>query len=132
MLTNQIAFDTVAKHLFTQGEKSTTLLASGAIGCAYRGENNTKCAIGALIPDSLYEAVFDGENKTITSLLAEHPAIRQYFEGVSSQLLADLQWCHDSDSSWFSTGVMRERLREHASIYGIDTSILETLSFKGR
>lgn len=48
-MTDQQVFDTVLTHLRRQGMRSATLE-----GCAYRGENGNKCAVGILIPDALY------------------------------------------------------------------------------
>jgi hypothetical protein len=46
MINKQEIFDTVSKHLLTQGRRS-----SDESGCLYRGPDNTKCAIGVLIKD---------------------------------------------------------------------------------
>lgn len=49
---NQKAFNKAARHLLKQNCKS--MLPNTSI-CAYRGANKTRCAIGALIPDRLYD-----------------------------------------------------------------------------
>lgn len=51
-LTLQQLFDTVVSHLRKQGRKSTD---ETTHMCAYRGSDGAMCAIGALIPDSLYD-----------------------------------------------------------------------------
>lgn len=51
----QLIFNQVKAHLFAQGGPS---MRGGALG--YRGENGRKCAIGALIPDELYEPAMEG------------------------------------------------------------------------
>jgi hypothetical protein len=48
-VNRQEIFDKVAKHLLTQNRQ-----AKGKTGCAYRGDNGDKCAIGCLIPDEDY------------------------------------------------------------------------------
>ncbi len=54
----QETFNTSLAHLRAQGQR-----AIGKNGmCAYRGLNNTKCAIGALIPDSKYDESIEGLN----------------------------------------------------------------------
>lgn len=52
--TLQEIFDIVAKHLLTQGKKSVS---RGF--CSYRGNDGTKCAAGALIPDNQYDCKFE-------------------------------------------------------------------------
>ena len=56
---NQKTFNKVARHLLKQNCKS--IMPNTSV-CAYRGENKTRCAIGALIPDRLYS--MDLENST--------------------------------------------------------------------
>lgn len=51
-MTAQEVFDAVATHLLTQNARSVTEDSPGT--CLYRGPEGRKCAIGALIPDSLY------------------------------------------------------------------------------
>lgn len=48
-MTNQEIFDTVYEGLKAQGCGS-----ANSAGCAYKGENGTKCAVGWLIPDEVY------------------------------------------------------------------------------
>lgn len=55
MMTEQEIFDTVARHLLTQGKKSIGVEG----GCAYRGKEGCKCAAGCLIPDDLYDPRFE-------------------------------------------------------------------------
>lgn len=59
-MTNQTVFNKVVKHLLTQKKRSTIKLANGETMCAYRGTNNLKCAIGALIPNTRYRESFEG------------------------------------------------------------------------
>lgn len=55
-MTAQGMFDRVASHLLKQNAKA--LSESG--DCRYRGERGLKCAIGALIPDELYDPRIEG------------------------------------------------------------------------
>jgi hypothetical protein len=41
-----------------QGNDGTASTMDG-IGCAYRGSNNNKCAVGCFIPDDLYRSSFE-------------------------------------------------------------------------
>jgi len=56
----QEIFTKVAKHLLTQGQRAVAV--EGSPACRYRGMNNTKCAIGCLIPDELYEEQMEGHS----------------------------------------------------------------------
>lgn len=70
-MTPQEIFDKVATHLLTQRER-----AFGIDGeCCYRGVGGTKCAIGALIPDELYDKKLEG-----CSVLMDK--VRQVLEGA--------------------------------------------------
>jgi hypothetical protein len=50
-MSRQQIFDTVKNGLLAQGKKSTN---ENKYCCQYRGIGNTKCAVGFLIPDSMY------------------------------------------------------------------------------
>jgi hypothetical protein len=74
-MTDQEIFDTVAKHLIAQGKQSLLPQVAGDSeynGCAYRGENGTKCAIGCLIPDELYNPII------------ENTSVQVFFDTVSA------------------------------------------------
>ena len=51
----QEIFDTVARHLQTQNERA---LHKGL--CQYRTADGLKCAVGCLIPDTLYDSCIEG------------------------------------------------------------------------
>lgn len=51
-VTKQQVFDTVAKHLLTQMQQSTS--GKFETPCLYRGPNGLKCAAGVLIGDDEY------------------------------------------------------------------------------
>jgi hypothetical protein len=61
-MDKQAIFDKVTTHLLEQGRP-----AMNEHGCAYRGEDGTKCAIGCLIPDDLYMPAF--EEKSVNLIL---------------------------------------------------------------
>lgn len=81
--TVQEVFNQVAKHLLTQMRQSRSVAALG--GCAYRGEDQLKCAAGCLIGDDEY--YIGMENKIWTSL----PTIPD----VHQDLISRLQRIHD-------------------------------------
>lgn len=59
----------------------------------YRGEDGTKCAVGCLIPDEIYEEHFE---RKVVELL---PSKIFYYIGIDSkskQLLKSLQSVHDN------------------------------------
>lgn len=111
-MTDQELFDRVATHLLTQGEQSF----DEGIGCAYRGENGKKCAIGCLIPDEWYSEDLEGNT-------VHQKVIREAAGIAESQLqLADaLQACHDCGlvSEW------RDTLRQIATGFGLSAACLD-------
>ncbi len=88
-MTPQEIFDKVYTHLVNQKVRS---LSRNSNLCTYRGENGTKCAIGCLIPDELYD--FSFEKKGI-SVLIENEIIAKLFSGIPINFLSDLQQLHD-------------------------------------
>ena len=88
-LTNQKVFNAVATHLLKQNKRS-----GFGLKCLYRGPNGLKCAVGVLIPDSIYEK--DMESKNAGYLLDNYPAVKKLLAGVSSGLLEKLQSIHDT------------------------------------
>jgi len=88
----QSVFDKVATHLLTQNCKSVE---DGA--CLYRAPNGMKCAIGALIPDELYDPVFEGQavfaffNKSKT----EYKALKEILFPSGETCFSTQQECED-------------------------------------
>ena len=63
-MTDQEVFDKVVAHARQQGCKSlmeNVLNPEEGPICAYRGENNTKCFAGILIPDEDYRKSYEGK-----------------------------------------------------------------------
>lgn len=54
-MTNQELYTTVRNHLLKQNQKATS-----NDRCLYRTAEGLKCAIGVLIPDSLYSFALEG------------------------------------------------------------------------
>lgn len=110
-MTKQEIFDRVTEHLLTQKKRSTTWDESG-YKCKYRGPNGLKCAIGILIPDHLYNPVFDGtlsqakafglKGLSIRRLMKAVPALQDYLGAENLDILNELQSIHDDvdPSSW--------------------------------
>lgn len=126
----QQTFETVARHLFAQGERSMRL-APDQETCAYRGTGDRKCAIGALIPDAHYNTGM--EYCTVFGLEPHWVQMPEWMRGGCGSILAKrLQEAHDQAGNWGSTETMRAKLRAIADEYNLDAAFLDTLSFKDR
>ena len=101
-------FDTVIMYLISQGQKSTT----EDVGiCAYRGMNDTKCAVGFLINDEAYSPYFEHqtvhEDDIVEAIIKSNPdwdndlsvfdgySYPEPSEGKSLYMLILLQKLHD-------------------------------------
>jgi len=137
-MTPQEIFDTVAKHLFTQGKPAKQLVPDPDLDdgvddyqCRYRAADGTKCAVGVLLPDELYVESMEGQSLSGLIMNAGKqglPELPSWMEENAS-LLMYLQGAHDSDFYWDTTERMRQRLAEIAKEIYLDASVLETLSF---
>lgn len=122
----QQIFETVSKHLFHQGVQSTS-----QIGCAYRGDNGTSCAVGCLIPDEGYSPGMEGMDAYDLCMI---------FDSIESigelkpftWLLMELQGVHDAGCCWADTKSMLHALGRVARQFNLDGSFLDNLSFKDR
>ena len=91
-MTKRAVFNKVAKHLLTQNCK--------ALGennnCQYQGQNGTKCAIGCLIPDELYDWSMEVGFYEVIDKLEDKGAIKlvKCFKDNFDMLL-NLQKVHD-------------------------------------
>lgn len=124
-MNNQIVFNDVVKHLFKQGKQSLSI---GNL-CSYRGTDNTKCAIGCLIPDELYDSSM--ERRSIKDLIFSINNIKNLFKDVNKEMLYDLQQCHDTypikaDQTFNKTDLKR-RLKYVANTYNLEYKNLEEL-----
>ena len=63
--------------------------------CAYRGKQNTKCAIGFLIPDFKYDKIIEGV--AIEELIQSNSYVIPVRWKRYKQFLIDLQLCHDNN-----------------------------------
>ena len=137
-ITAQRVFATVARHLFAQGKATK----DNNDACRYRWRGQA-CAVGCLIPDSLYRIQMEGA--AVNSLLGGDDYVfifrgkarsgREAFPGLKSlwpheQLLERLQSVHDrNDAAWSSTDGMRKALREVGEHFGLKTDFLDKLAF---
>lgn len=107
-MTPQQIYDTVKAHLLQQRCVSI----NPTIGCAYRGDNGTKCAVGALIPDSMYDPAMEG---AVIATLIHKFQVPSYFK-QNLDLLHSLQRLHDTKcvETW------RTNLKQVAKQYGLN------------
>jgi hypothetical protein len=93
-MNNQEVFDTVAEHLMKQGRRAFD---DNRGECRYRAPNGDMCAVGCLIPDSLYnEYEMEGENAS--EMIESSPELRSLFDkDISLNLIDGLQAAHDHD-----------------------------------
>lgn len=122
----QRVFDTVARHLLKQGRKSQ----DDYHGCMYRTSSEAgdvlKCAIGCLIADEHYDAVFEQtttEEENVVSAVRKSGFLIELAEDPDKDagcFLVDLQSIHDNMvvSEWAS-GLARVAWR-----YGLDADAL--------
>lgn len=91
-MTNQHVFEQVWRHFVV--ERNEPGMAQGV--CFLRGANDTRCAIGLLIPDRLYdESMENRKMRGPRGILTHYPRVAEHFSNVSGQLLESLQWAHD-------------------------------------
>lgn len=133
-MTKQDIFDTVAKHLFAQGERS--MLPGGSPLCAYRGQGDVtgrpvKCAVGVLMSDDEYEASGAAREESFGGSIgvAELGGVRaQWLRPTTESLLSALQYAHDTGAHWDSPTTLKEALRDVGERKGLDVSILDGLA----
>ena len=132
-MTPQEIYDTVAKHLFTQGKRSGVLWPTGDFRCKYRGPDGTKCAVGVLIPDEVYDP--DMEGHSIVGLFDPDATEKGGFElpawmKENLKLLVALQGAHDFSRYWHSSPQMNARLKQVAQDHGLSAAVLNGLKFE--
>jgi hypothetical protein len=129
MPTKQEIFDTVVTHLFTQGKAAQDEDET----CFYRAPDGCKCAVGALIPDELYDETME-YNTWIHFSEAEdrdRPDMKKVFEFLGGEetyeLISDLQRTHDRSDNWASSEKLRNVLLKVAAKNQVSSAVLEGL-----
>lgn len=112
-MTTQEAFHRVYRHLLTQGHRATRYSKTNYVSCVYRGEDGSRCAIGALIPDELYKPELEGLG--VLEIMQGNQEIVALFEDVPHLLLERLQELHDH----VPAHLWKEGLEEIADDYGL-------------
>ena len=103
-LSRQDILDKTVKHLSSMTCRSMKKV-NGLSTCLYRGPNGSKCAIGALIPDKMYDPVM--ESNTVSQLIIEEfPAVSSLFYKKDLEtrdflsFLDRVQTVHDNEYNW--------------------------------
>lgn len=101
-MTNQEIFDRVASHLRGMRERSGISYGPKPyeFSCKYRDGKGGMCAIGALIPDEMYNPAWDDVQIPVGDLPEEILS----FIGGDRSLLYRLQKIHDHLDSWDENG----------------------------
>lgn len=120
----QEIFDTVATHLFKQGRRATNWEMPHM--CSYRGAGGSKCAVGVLISDDVYDPMMEG--RTIVGLVDFGSGLPDWM-GENLGLLSWLQGVHDVESNWKSSADMKAALRHVAEANSVKADVLNGLSF---
>lgn len=89
----QEIFDTVVRHLFTQGHPA--LYDHHGEMCAYRAPNGDRCAFGALIPDAVYSPMMEG---SLADTVIDHYGLDDF--RPHAPLIKALQFVHDEKNLW--------------------------------
>lgn len=96
------AIEKIAQHLAKQRARSTNVFNNMSC-CAYRGKNDTMCAVGCLIPDEMYTV--DMEQNPFLNLKLNFPELHTHladthFKGdlIEAELVLTIaQNFHDGD-----------------------------------
>lgn len=124
----QEIFDTVAKHVFAQGERAGIKSPNGNFSCQYRTPTGKKCAAGALLPDEYYHNDMEGTNWQ--SICQDGGFLIPDWMAEHSILIDDLQTAHDTKENWKSVNSMKTVFRQIAQKYNLSDKVLENLAFK--
>ena len=140
-MTNQEAFDKALAHMRAQGERSVDAFTGD---CLYRSDDGLACAVGCLIPDSMWEAAVSEWERLhdntlndklpwdpwlhlnsygIAELVCDEVAvdIKRHLSGVELPFLMRLQRLHDPCQNWWDGRFHAEGLAQGlAREYGLD------------
>lgn len=125
-MTKQEIFDKVATHLLTQNIKSlrdVTSCEDGVLysGCAYRGDNGTKCAIGCLIPDEAYLHEIEGSTCRSGAVVELLKSLYDFHTEYQMSFLRQLQIVHDRSP----VDMWKYQLKHLAEDHMLDASVLD-------
>ena len=118
MSLDQTIFNRVAAHLLAQGRPS---MRDNEEECAYRGENNLRCALGCLIDDAHYREEIEGytiREECVAQAVKKSLGLH-YITERTAALLSDLQALHDltPPEEW------RDALKALAHTHGLELTV---------
>lgn len=120
-MNKQAIFDQVLAAMRKQGQPSAKVTPGGSVYCMYRGPEGTKCGIGHLIPDDVYDPAM--ESKPVLMLLESFPQALGFDPEVdvwsnnNGVFLDSLQQCHDN------------AVRDEGSVFDADTGLPQNERF---
>lgn len=85
--------------------------------CRYRGPNGLRCAVGWLIPDTMYRESLENQPIPLYMVSALYPTLRGDDLTRMGRFLKDLQYAHDYAEE--SGSEMKARIEEVAADYGL-------------
>ena len=114
----QEVFDIVVNHLFTQGRPAY----DGVQGCMYRTHDGLRCAVGVLIPDDLYDKVFEGNQSdfVIQELFDEDLADWREHKDILMRLQDIHDNCLKTKKGTFNLIVLNADLRNAAAQFSLE------------
>lgn len=121
-MTPQEIFDTCADHILRMPKQARRM---PDLQCAYRGENGSRCAIGALIPDDVYRPWMDQfDDPSILGILQGMPHYFPDWMHTNRGLLFDLQRVHDDDANWFTRADLIDALKKVAKNHNLAPTVI--------
>jgi hypothetical protein len=136
-MERQEVFDTVARHLHKQGVASVDLDET----CLYRGPDGLRCAIGVLIPDSVYRSDMEYEKIRV---IADYDGMPAFIADPGNEdFLVYLQYVHDefmpispvlgeeeyrNEEEYRSMDNVDKELRKVAAKYKLSSTVLDGLA----
>jgi len=126
-MKKQEIFDAVVKHLLAAPARSVNHITDT---CVYRGPNGSKCAVGAILPDEIYDPKFDisSEGTGIHSLCEKYSDEIPYWMRRNVMLLQELQRTHDDPENWYDKKrYMIQKLHRIAMYFGLNRKVLPRL-----
>lgn len=123
----QEIFDTAVKHMAEQGQPGGRLNEYNDFVCEYRGNGNSRCAVGIFIPDDVYTANMEGTD--VLRLLEDYGEALPSWMSDNLDLLRDLQSAHDSMSNWYRPASMRAALLKVAEQHGLNPDVIYEVEF---
>lgn len=135
-MNRQEVFNEVFEKLSTQGRKSKAHVEGYfsdlhlVLGCAYRSPNGDKCAIGHLIPDSLYSEEIEGTNiyyDPETNSMYDHEinsVLKKVYPDITDKdfmFLSELQEIHDNlPEDFLFASVFSENMKDFAIKWNLE------------